>query len=187
EDMRAKTLQQEQTGTPLAVLPMRLNADGLSDLAVVHSDNNTVTVLLSQSNNAHIGLTPSSSSILSASSVGPWTSTGNLNTARNRHSATVLSNGKVLIAGGRNDGALVAAAELYDPATGLWSNASSLATPRETATATRLSNGRVLIVGGNTNNARIAAAELYDPSTNSWSSAGNIMIGRVGHTATLLT
>src|SRR6185369_16675644 len=161
EDMRAKTLPQEQTGTPLAVLPMRLNADGLSDLAVVHNDKNIVTVLLSQSNNSHVGLTPSSSSSLSASSVGPWTSTGNLSTARNRHSATVLSNGKVLIAGGRNDGGLVATAEVYDPATGIWSNASSLATPRESSPATRLLNGKVLVVGGSANNTRIAAAELY--------------------------
>src|SRR5207249_4277027 len=70
--------------------------------------------------------------------------TGSLATARDNHTATLLSNGKVLVAGGFNGGSL-ASAELYDPATGTWTATGSLSAARKSHTATLLPNGKVLV------------------------------------------
>ena len=68
-------------------------------------------------------------------------------TARSSHTATLLPNGKVLVAGG-GDGGAIASAELYDPASGTWTATGSLLTERFDHTATLLPNGKVLVVGG---------------------------------------
>ena len=79
---------------------------------------------------------------------GTWTATGSLNTARYDHTATLLPNGKVLVAGGYNAAAALSSAELYDPASGSWSATGSLNTARYAHTATLLPNGKVLVAGG---------------------------------------
>ena len=49
-----------------------------------------------------------------------WTASGRMIEARNRHTATVLPDGKVLVAGGHgSSGGLLASAELYDPGNGI--------------------------------------------------------------------
>ena len=60
---------------------------------------------------------------------GTWTATGSLAAARYYHTATLLPNGKVLVAGGYN-GVYLTSAELYDPASGTWSATGSLNTAR---------------------------------------------------------
>ena len=79
---------------------------------------------------------------------GTWTATGSLATARSAHTATLLPNGKVLVAGGYNGSGSLASAELYDPASGTWTATGSLATARIAHTATLLPNGKVLVAGG---------------------------------------
>ena len=79
---------------------------------------------------------------------GTWTATGSLATARADHTATLLPNGKVLVAGGYCSGGYLASAELYDPASGTWTATGSLATARIRHTATLLPNGKVLVAGG---------------------------------------
>ena len=64
---------------------------------------------------------------------GTWTTTGALSTARSDHTATLLPNGKVLVAGGCNSSSVLASAELYDPATGTWTATGSLTTARYVA------------------------------------------------------
>ncbi len=117
-----------------------------------------------------------------------WTPTGNLGAVRWVHTATLLPNGKVLIAGGAdNNGHVQATAEIYDPASGTWTATASLATARNGHTATLLPNGKVLVVGGNNeNNIYFTSAELYDPASGTWSAAGSLNQSRSGHTATLL-
>ena len=78
---------------------------------------------------------------------GTWTATGSLTTARWVHTATLLPNGKVLVAGGLT-AAFSRSAELYDPASGTWSATGSLNTARYLHTATLLPNGKVLVAGG---------------------------------------
>src|SRR5207247_947693 len=91
---------------------------------------------------------------------GTWSVTGSLNTGRDSHTATLLPNGMVLVAGGVNNSSYLTSAELYDPASGSWSATSSLNTARYGHTSTLLPNGKVLVAGGN-NGGVLTSAELY--------------------------
>ena len=114
-----------------------------------------------------------------------WSDAGSLATARADHTATLLSNGKVLVAGGLVGGrGAVSSAELYDPVTNAWSSAASMAIARYWHTATLLGSGKVLVAGGS---GGAASAELYDPASNTWSSAASMATARFNHTATLLS
>jgi hypothetical protein len=127
--------------------------------------------------------------IATAQTAGPrWTYTGNLNAARQGHTATLLPGGKVLIVGGYGAAGLLNTAELYDPFTGTWSLTGNLNVARADHTATLLPNGKVLIAGGGYTEDfdELKSAELYDPATGTWTSTGNLNIGRDSHTATLL-
>lgn len=116
-----------------------------------------------------------------------WSSSGSLLTARQDHTATLLGNGKVLVAGGYvYNGGYLASVELYDPVTNTWSSSGSLLTARGQHTATQLGNGRVLVAGGSDSSGSLVSAESYDPVTDTWSLAGSTADVRVGHTATLL-
>jgi hypothetical protein len=117
-----------------------------------------------------------------------FTPTRDLNEPRNGHTATLLPNGKVLLAGGWNQHGRTATAEVYDPQTGAFEYTGSLMAPRQGLTATLLSNGQVLIAGGDSaRNSPQLAAELYDPATGTFTLAENLNTGRFGHTATLLS
>jgi hypothetical protein len=108
---------------------------------------------------------------------GGWSFTGNLRTARYLHTATLLRNGQVLVAGGYDyeNLSLVAylnSAELYDPATGHWHPTGSLKTINGHPYAALLTDGKVLAVGTSDPGAPepIYSAELYDPATGAWTS-----------------
>ena len=119
-----------------------------------------------------------------------WVLTGNLNTPRKGHTATLLADGRVLVAGGwSSDDAQQNSAELYDPATGTWTPTGSMTRPRSRHTATTLSDGKVLVVGGEVSKSGpgfIGTAEVYDPATGRWNSTGSLNTPRGGFTATLL-
>jgi hypothetical protein len=116
--------------------------------------------------------------------------TGSLNTSRSGHIATLLPNGRVLVAGGTDNslptvGICTPSAELYDPATGIFSNTGNMTVGRCSISwgdAPVLGNGKVLILGGGHQ-----TAELFDPSTGSFSPTGNLIIPRLGPSVTLLT
>jgi hypothetical protein len=127
-----------------------------------------------------------SSAELYDSAAKTWSATGNLGTPRAQHTATLLSNGKVLVAGGRGSAPLNTV-ELYDPTTGLWSSTGQLQTARLAHTATLLPNGKVLVAGGVGASGVLASAELYDTSTGAWSLTGSLGTARESQTATLLS
>jgi hypothetical protein len=123
---------------------------------------------------------------------GSWTPTGSMGTARSAHTATLLGNGKVLVAGGANENDTLsyglASAELYDPGTGKWTPTHDMTEVRLSHTATLLGDGRVLVVGGSCNcdEGISATAEVYDPTTGSWTAAGSLSAPLEGFSATLL-
>ena len=121
---------------------------------------------------------------------GTWTVTGALNTARAFHTATLLPNGKVLVAGGEtysNGGFYFSSAELYDPATGTWTATGALNTTHSSHTATLLPNGKVLLTGSDTGyGSGGSSAELYDPATGTWTATGALNTGRHDLAAILL-
>ncbi|MDX9954029.1 MAG: kelch repeat-containing protein [Anaerolineae bacterium] len=116
-----------------------------------------------------------------------WTLTDTMAVSRGNHAAALLSDGRVLVAGGRNHEGELSSTELWDPATGAWTETSSLNIARDNPTATRLPDGRVLVVGGySQSNPALTSAELYDPATGEWAETGSLHVGRYEHTATLL-
>ncbi len=121
-----------------------------------------------------------------------WTLTGNLNTGRQFHTATLLPNGKVLVAGGNDSNRTFKSAELYDPATAVWTRTADLNTDRDGHTATLLQSGKVLVAGGFSCGPppqscfALNSAELYDPASGTWTSTGNLVAAHDGQTATLL-
>jgi len=123
---------------------------------------------------------------------GSFSATGSMTAARASHTATLLSNGEVLIAGGCNTDCTyvaLATAELYNPATGTFSATGSMnATRFDGQTATLLPNGKVLVAGGSSTDyvTPVPNAELYDPTTGTFSATGSMTAVRYQYTATLL-
>jgi WD40 repeat protein len=72
-----------------------------------------------------------------------------------------LPNGRVLLAGGLNNGSVLTNAQLYDPAGGSWTATGSLNSVRRGHTATLLPDGKVLVAGGSDGSASLATAEVY--------------------------
>ena len=116
---------------------------------------------------------------------GTWNSTGSMSIGRDGHTATLLPNGKVLVAGGWSSSALNGA-EVYDPATGTWSAMAAMSIGHFLHTATLLPNETVLVAGGGHPDNPLVSTELYDPALGRWSSTGAMSIYRRQHTATLL-
>ena len=128
--------------------------------------------------------------------VGSFITTGSMATPRVVHTATLLHNGKVLIAGGfSTNGAnaqALSSAELYDPSTAIFSMTANMGMPRAGHTATLLPDGKVLIVGGFSSvtgggyDGGTDTAELYDPDTETFTRIGRMTAARSWHSATLL-
>jgi galactose oxidase-like protein len=120
---------------------------------------------------------------------GTWAATGRMTTARTGHTATLLPDGQVLVAGG--EGACVngscpflSGAELYNPAAGTWAPTGGMSTARTRHTATLLPNGQVLVAGGGC--CPGTTAELYTPATGTWTPTGGMSFPRSGALAGLL-
>jgi len=119
---------------------------------------------------------------------GLWSPVSDMATHRYEHTATLLPNGKVLVAGGLNGSrSSLESAYLYDPDTGTFSQTGSMSIGRDLATATLLPTGKVLVTGGiSPDGIPLSSTELYDPATGDWSMTGDMTIGRAWHAATLL-
>ncbi|HEV2005873.1 MAG TPA: kelch repeat-containing protein [Candidatus Limnocylindrales bacterium] len=117
---------------------------------------------------------------------------GSMSVRRHDYTATLLRDGRVLIAGGEsvtNDQAQpVASAELFDPRTGTFSPTASLPEPRTRATAALLPDGRVLLVGGVADQlSQVSPASvIFDPATGSWSRTGSLQRPRVSPASVVL-
>lgn len=122
---------------------------------------------------------------LKAATDGTFTSTGNLHTPRYGHTATLLSSGKVLIAGGNSNSGALNSAELYDPAAGTFTLLSApMRSNRKDHSATVLADGTVLLAGGrDLNNVPLNTTEIYNPNTNLFVDGPILSAARYGHVA----
>jgi len=121
---------------------------------------------------------------------GTWTSTGSLQTPRDGHTATFLSNGNVVVAGGENNNGVVASTEVYSPTTSSWTASGNLNTARSNASALLLANGSVLVAGGCVSNclgATTATAEIYNSTNGTWSTTGAMAKARTYFAMVLLS
>jgi hypothetical protein len=114
-----------------------------------------------------------------------FSNTGEMSYKRGGHTATLLTGGLVLIAGGWNLMGVLSSAELYDPASEKFTTIGSMTIRRGGFTATLLNDGRVLICGG-TGRDVTASAELFDPAKKSFTPTGSMTVPRHSHTATFL-
>jgi len=118
-------------------------------------------------------------------STSQWTTTGSMTVPRCYHSATLLGDGTVLVAGGGTISSPDNSAEIYDPSKGTWRATGSMSVARAVTAATLLQSGQVLISGGNSTSAGGRSAELY--SNGHWRLTTSMNVLRQSLTATLLT
>jgi N-acetylneuraminic acid mutarotase len=122
---------------------------------------------------------------------GLWSPVPSMLSARGDHRATLIpagsnagtAGGKVLVTGGQNAGAALAAAEVYDPAANSWTSVSSMASAREAHTLTVLADGRILAAGGASAGVVLAACEVFTPATGAWANAAAMAGARANHIA----
>ena len=125
---------------------------------------------------------------------GMFTATGSMTVPRESHTATLLSSGKVLIAGG-SDGTLgytatttlYASSETFDPSTGQFTAAGMMTTQRLWHSASLLPSGKVLVAGGLDPSQTNATADLFDPSSGNFAATGNMTEPRFYHAASILS
>jgi hypothetical protein len=193
-------------GVVLAVLSASAQSPGtVTPTGDLHSPRSSHTATLLPNGRVLIaggtavlpGFPVSSSTELYDASSGTFIPAGNMTTSRSGHTATLLPDGKVLIAGGHasfGSGAwgdtAQSSAELYDPLPGTFTPTGSMRAPREGHTATLLDNGKVLIAGGvsyaDGKQTFLGSAELFDPATGTFTPTGNMQVARTALTATLL-
>jgi WD40 repeat protein len=119
-----------------------------------------------------------------------WADAGVLGQSRCGHIAALLTNGRVLVAGGENGERTLSSSEVFDPVTGQWSPTGDLNVARSEAVAVQLRDGRVMITGGLSpvggNSVTRNDVEIYDENLGEWEQAAPMLENRYGHTVNLL-
>jgi uncharacterized protein (TIGR03437 family) len=110
---------------------------------------------------------------------------GNLTEERAEHTATLLTDGRVLVSGGLNGTTALKSTELYEPNNNRWRRVGDLVTARRLHSATLLPDNTVLVAGGLGGGNAMGSAETYNPATSVWTATGSFSARR-SHTATLL-
>ena len=114
------------------------------------------------------------SGVLAARAHAGWRSGGQMHEPRSRHTATLLKDGRVLIAGGQSDAGCLDTAELWDPRSERFRPTRPLSEAHCAHTAALLADGRVLVVGGESSR----SIEVFDPAAETWRVLGAMQTGR---------
>jgi hypothetical protein len=120
---------------------------------------------------------------------GIWTAAPNLLDGHVGHTATLLKDGRVLIAGGTDvHGVATARSELFDPKANRWIRAGNMNRARAAHAAALLADGNVLVSGGQTGLSIfpiqvLSNAEIYHPATNSWTAVAAMNAPRRMHSS----
>jgi N-acetylneuraminic acid mutarotase len=112
-----------------------------------------------------------------------FTPAASMNKARGYFTATQLTNGNILVAGGYSGNAagppsFFPDAEIYNWLTGTWNSVAPMNHPRAAAVAMRLPGGKVLVAGGTAMGPSAGTAEIYNPATNTWTDTGPLNVPR---------
>jgi hypothetical protein len=127
------------------------------------------------------------SNLFGTMSPGVVEATATMSVARAAHTATALTDGRVLVAGGFTEKGSPRGAEAYEASTGRFSALPPMLTTRHSHTATMLPGGKVLIAGGyGEGTTTLTSAELFDPATNTFAPTGPLGSARADHVAVLL-
>ncbi len=121
-----------------------------------------------------------------------WVSAQSMAHARSRHTTTMLADGTVLVAGGRNSAGFLSSCELFDPSRGTWSPGTKLPESRSDHTSTLLSDGTVIVTGGRASSftlmgsmeVPLGSCRKYDPRARAWAAIPSMATARAFHAAT---
>lgn len=156
------------------------------------------TPVASPSLGGGVALSPEASPVASGSATassglpciaerGQWSLAGYMAWPRTFHTATLLQDGRVLVAGGLSGSTPLSSAEIYDPAGGGWHETGAMAGARHNHAAALLPDGRVLVTGGAGEDcATLPTAEVFDPATETWQVVPPMGVPRTRHTASSL-
>jgi hypothetical protein len=164
-----------------AVLTLATAPGGTAEVWAVADDDGTGTGRETECREDNNTASSSVSLVCEPLPTGGWTLTGSLALPRLQHTATLLDDGRVLVAGGYN-----VTSEVYNPETKTWSATGNNLGTHRGHTATKLLDGRVLIAGGGVCPITNATAELYFPALGRWKPAGILNQQRYNHAAVLL-
>ncbi|CAF1496036.1 unnamed protein product [Adineta steineri] len=161
------------TSTPIASsstsplsAPSSITSSLTSPLSAPSSTTASLTSPLSvPSSTTSLLSTPSTTTLTTfpaTTAIPKWTITGNMSGMRAYHTASIIANGSVLVAGGGSSVSTnLNTAELYNPSTGAWTITASMNGVREFHTASILTNGKVLVAGGLNSGGYLNGVELY--------------------------
>jgi hypothetical protein len=161
---------------------LAISADGILSGTPTSAGNFPITLTVKDALNRSSPAIPFTIRVAMARPAATFTQTGSMTVARDGHTATLLLDGRVLIAGGGS-----ATAELYDATTQTFTATGRMTTERIAHSATLLTKstlpnyGKVLVAGGGD-----LTAELYDPAAGTFTATGSMVALRLGQTATLL-
>src|SRR5262249_26034988 len=115
-----------------------------------------------------------------------WSQGLSLNEARSGATASLLQDGRVLIAGGDNSASPSNTIEIFDPFSENFTFAGTLSSARTKHAMAVLADGRVLIVGGFGGTNPVASSDIFDPSSGNVTAGPSLATARYGHSATTL-
>ena len=110
----------------------------------------------------------------------------NMKSGRQGHTATTLSDGRILVTGGTDEFGTSPLGEIFNPTDNTWTPIRAMRHARTFHTATLLNDGKILVAGGEDSAGRMRRVEIYDPNTNSWVDGPDLLTLRGGHSATRL-